>query len=186
MILESVEDVLKTNKTISKKTLKEKISESVDNFLNELSHQTIMNAVDAHRTKHTVLKNEDGVITKDRLKKFIKDKNPSIQKRYIKLWKEGKLEDYLIRQTHLFATVANSGFEWIRDNTDVPISPEFFEGDENSWGKGYKNTKRKPTKDEHDFYRFVSSGMSDVDGLTEEQIQRYTDAMMRFFDFRLS
>lgn len=155
----------------------QRIYESVVDSINELKHETVLNAVNKLRSNRNALLFNGVDITEDTMRSFLKDKKPAQKRRYIKLWKSGKLLDRMVRQEHLFATVTNTGLEWLRDNTDIPISPEFFEGNEKSWGKGYHNTDRKPTKDEHDFYRYFSIGMQDTEGMSEETVMRYSNAV---------
>ena len=185
ILTESLDKALSVNKKISKEELAQRIYESVVDSINELKHETVLNAVNKLRSNRNALLFNGVDITEDTMRSFLKDKNPAQKRRYIKLWKSGKLLDRMVRQEHLFATVTNTGLEWLRDNTDIPISPEFFEGNEKSWGKGYRNTDRKPTKDEHDFYRYFSSGMQDTEGMSEETVMRYSNAVERLFNFLL-
>ena len=160
-------------------------------FLNELSFETVQRAQKAVAARNLSLVDDKTSnassssmgagwkIDKDNFKKYLSQiENPKQRERLIRLFKEGKLEKYLIRQQHYFSTMANSNIEWFRDNTDISLSPEFFEG---AYSEGYKNTDRKPTKDEHDFYRYFNSFGTDTDGMTPENIERYKDAFCRFY-----
>ena len=159
---ESLNKALSINKKISKEELAQRIYESVVDSINELKHETVLNAVNKLRSNRNALLFNGVDITEDTMRSFLKDKNPAQKRRYIKLWKSGKLLDRMVRQEHLFATVTNTGLEWLRDNTD-----------------------RKPTKDEHDFYRYFSSGMQDTEGMSEETVMRYSNAVERLFNFLL-
>lgn len=134
ILTESLDKALSINKKISKEELAQRIYESVVDSINELKHETVLNAVNKLRSNRNALLFNGVDITEDTMRSFLKDKNPAQKRRYINLWKSGKLLDRMVRQEHLFATVTNTGLEWLRDNTDIPISPEFFEGNEKSWG----------------------------------------------------
>jgi hypothetical protein len=78
--------------------------------------------------------------------------------------------------------MANSDFEWFREHYDeykVPLSPEFLEGNGDSYGM--KTTKREPTEDEHNFYRFFVSMGTDTDGMKPEDVQRYQKAWRQYY-----
>ena len=160
-------------------------------FLNELNFETVQRAqraiadrnreiIDAVNTTSTTSSmGADWKVDPEKFKKYLATiKNPKQRERLIRLYKEGQLEKYLARQQHYFATFANNNLEWFRDNTDISLSPEFFDG---AYSDGYKNTDRKPTKDEHDFYRFYNSFGEDTEGMSPENIERYKEAFCRFY-----
>ena len=170
-----------------------------DKRLFELSNSTVHKAAEKSRIKNMqILKrvaDKDGVygnsfeIDKDKFKEFLGTLNPAQRSRYVKLAKSGKLVSMLLRQAHILGTVANSDLEWFRDNTDISLSPEFFQSTDmnfNAIGKndaswGTTRQERKPTKDEHDFYRFFISMGTDVEGMSPENIERYRNAWKNFY-----
>ena len=165
----------------------------------ELSNNTVHKAAEKSRIKNMqILKrvsNSEGVygnsfeIDEDKFKEFLATLNPAQRNRYLKLAKNGKLVPMLLRQAHILGTVANSDLEWFREHTDISLSPEFFQstdGNFNAIGKndaswGTTRQERKPTKDEHDFYRFFISMGTDVEGMTPENIERYRNAWRNFY-----
>lgn len=160
--------------------------------LNELSNETVKDASKKASARMNQLLRKDektGKYTVDE-KKFQEYldslTNEARKKRLMRLYKEGKLADKIISQTHMLCTVANSDLEWIRDNTDISLSPEFFQSETSgdtvqAWGAEYKTSSRKPTKDEHDFYRFFTSMGTDTSGMTPENIKRYKAAWREFY-----
>jgi hypothetical protein len=167
------------------------------NHLNELSNYTVKNAAEKALVRQNKLLRRDPatdkyVVDKDAFKKYLEGiKNPAERKRLIKLYNNKMLADKIISQCHMLSTVANSDLEWFRENTDISLSPEFFQSSDQqfnavgnnskAWGTTTKFTPRKPTKDEHDFYRFFSSMGTDTEGMSEENIERYRKAWRDFY-----
>ena len=155
--------------------------------LDELSNETVHSAAEKVQKKMQKLirKDDQGkyYIDEAAFKEYLAQiKNPARIRRLKKLYAEGKLANFIIRQGHVLSTVANSDLEWFRDNTDISLSPEFFEdAGGNAWGVDYKNTDRKPTKDEHDFYRFFTSMGQDTSGMAPEDVKRYRSAWRQFY-----
>ena len=155
--------------------------------LNELSNTTVHSAADkAHEKMQKLLrKNDKGeyFIDPSAFEKYISEiKNPARVNRLKKLYAAGKLADHILRQTHFISTVANSDLEWFRDNTDISLSPEFFDSEnDKAWGAAYKNTTRKPTKQEHDFYRFFTSMGTDTSDMDPEDVKKFRSAWRRFY-----
>ena len=155
--------------------------------LNELSNETVKSAAKkASEKMHSLLRKDETsgkyFIDEKKFQEYIDSlTNEARKQRLMKLYKEGKLVDKIISQTHMLATVANSDLEWFRDNTDISLSPEFFKSETSgdtvkAWGAEYKTSNRKPTKDEHDFYRFFTSMGTDTSGMEPENIKRYKAA----------
>lgn len=178
-----------------KKTIYEGVMESlytvVDRMLNELSQATVDSASQkvAKRNLDLLSMAGNGVIRKDgktgyqiddaKFKKYIETvDNPKRRERLTKMYQDGTLADYLLRQQHYFATMSLNKLEWLRDNTDVPISPEFYEG---TYSQGTV-TDREPTKEEHDFYRYMTSMGTDTAGISHDDLVRYRNAFCRFYD----
>lgn len=162
-----------------------------EKYLNELNYETVHRAQKAVARRNTEIldRNNASVPTSqmgagwkvdpEKLKAYLRQiDNPKQRERLVRLYKEGRLEKYLLRQQHYFATMANNNLEWFRDNTDISLSPEFFEG---AYSDGYENTRRQPTRDEHDFYRYFNSFGADTEGMTAENVARYKDAFCRFY-----
>jgi hypothetical protein len=167
------------------------VKKMLDQQLNELKATTVKSAAKkaSERFNKLVRYNDttkEYFIDPDAFKEYIATiKEPALKKRFIKLYNEDKLADRLVAQTHILSNISQSDLEWIRDNTDISLSPEFFEGNEQSYGKGYKNTSRKPTRDEHDFFRFFNSCGTDTEGMTPENIERYRKAWRGFIEYTL-
>ena len=169
----------------------ESLHTTVTNVLNELSQQTVDNAArkTAKRNLDLLSLTQTGVFRKMRSGWKIDPKkfeayietvdNPKRKERLVKMYKNNTLADYLLRQQHYFATMALNKLEWLRDNTDVPISPEFYEG---AYSDGRSVSDRKPTKEEHDFYRYMTSMGTDTEGINHDDLVRYRDAFCRFYD----
>ena len=102
ILTESLDKALSINKKISKEELAQRIYESVVDSINELKHETVLNAVNKLRSNRNALLFNGVDITEDTMRSFLKDKNPAQKRRYIKLWKSGKLLDRVVRQEHLF------------------------------------------------------------------------------------
>ena len=169
----------------------EELHSVVKNMLFELSQETVDSASRkaAQRNLDLLAFTKDGVATRtmgngyefddDKFEKYIKTvENPKRRERLIRMYSDGTLGDYLLRQQHYFATMSNSKIEWLRDNTDVPISPEFYEGIEIKKSA----SERKPTKEEHDFYKYMTSMGQDIDGIPHDDLVRYREAFCRLYD----
>ena len=141
----------------------EELHTVVKNMLFELSQETVDSA-----SKKAAQRNLD-------LLAFTKN---GVATRLIRMYSDGTLGDYLLRQQHYFATMSNSKIEWLRDNTDVPISPEFYEGIEIKKSR----SDCKPTKEEHDFYKYMTSMGQDTDGIPHDDLVRYREAFCRLYD----
>ena len=170
------------------KAVMEAVAPVVKKRLMELSQQTIDSAADKSAKRNQFLLNiaSHGVailngdkvkIDPEALKKFLEDKNPKFRERIMKMYKDGSFGKYLIQQKHNLTTMSHSKMEWFRDNTDVPLSPEFFVGMTDS-----KRPQRKPTKEEDQFYKYFTSMGQDTEGLTPEQKKRFRDAFCRYYD----
>ena len=163
----------------------EKLAVSVRQHLNELSTQTVKNASDKVKLKSRLLisDNDHNEVDEEKFKEYIsKQTNPAYVRRLQKLYDEGTLAKHILRQQHIINTMANSDFEWFREHYDeykVPLSPEFLEGNGDSYGM--KTTKREPTEDEHNFYRFFVSMGTDTDGMKPEDVQRYQKAWRQYY-----
>lgn len=178
-----------------KKNIYKEVMEAVTpiftKYLNELNYETVHRAQKAvaKRNLELIDKNSQSAssgmgagwkVDPDCLRKYLEQiDNPRQRERLARLYKEGQLEKYLLRQQHYFSTMANNNLEWFRDNTDISLSPEFFEG---AYSDGYKNTERKPTKEEHDFYRYFNSFGADTEGMSAEEVAKYKDAFCRFYE----
>lgn len=155
--------------------------------LDELSNKTVHSAADkANKKMQKLLRRKDNgeyYIDSAAFEKYLSEiKNPARLKRLKKLYAAGKLADYILRQTHFISTIANSDLEWFRENTDISLSPEFFDdAGSNAWGAAYKNTTRKPTKQEHEFYRFFTSMGTDTAGMDPEDVKKYRAAWRHFY-----
>ena len=169
----------------------EELHTVVKNMLFELSQETVDSASKkaAQRNLDLLAFTKNGVATRsmgggyeiddDKFEKYIKTvENPKRRERLIRMYSDGTLGDYLLRQQHYFATMSNSKIEWLRDNTDVPISPEFYEGIETKKSP----SDRKPTKEEHDFYKYMTSMGQDTDGIPHDDLVRYREAFCRLYD----
>ena len=171
--------VMESVQPIFRKLLNELNFETVRRAQREVSARNLSLIDDKSHTSNQSSMGAGWKVDPEKFKDYLSHiKNPKQRERLIRLYKEGQLEKYLIRQQHYFSTFANNNLEWFRDNTDISLSPEFFEG---AYSDGYKNTERKPTKDEHDFYRYFNSFGADTDGMTPENVERYKDAFCRFY-----
>lgn len=180
-----------------KKQLYYSVMETLQNMLlkrlNELSNATVHAAAEEASARMNKLLTRDPetgkyIVDRDEFEKYIATiKNEAQKRRWIKLFNNDQLANKIISQTHILSTVANSDLEWFRENTDISLSPEFFmssDGSKNvdAWGSSYKTSERKPTKDEHDFYRFFTSMGTDTEGMTPENIERYRVAWRNFYE----
>ena len=43
-------------------------------------------------------------------------------------------------------------------------------------------SERKPTKEEHDFYKYMTSMGQDIDGIPHDDLVRYREAFCRLYD----
>lgn len=161
----------------------ESIGELVANRIYELSTNTVRDAAEKVTVKSTLLRGDNGEVDEEKLEAYLKSQdNPAYVRRIRKLYKDGLLKKHIIRQQHILGTMANVDLEWFREHFDeykVPLSPEFIQGDEKAFGM--KTTDRKPTKDEHDFYRFFISEGTDIEGMKPEDIKRYRKAWRAFY-----
>jgi hypothetical protein len=103
------------------------------NHLNELSNYTVKKASEKALVRQNKLLRRDPatdkyIVDKDAFKEYLEGiKNPAERKRLIKLYNNKMLADKIISQCHMLSTVANSDLEWFRENTDISLSPEFFQ-----------------------------------------------------------
>lgn len=198
--MSTIHTMLKLTKEEKKKIyydVMEALQTMLLNQLNELSNFTVKKAAEKASVRMNKLLQRDPatdkyIINKDAFKEYLESiKNPAERKRLIKLYNNDMLVNKIISQAHMLSTVANSDLEWFRENTDISLSPEFFQSSDmqgnaignnaNGWGSAYKTASRKPTKDEHDFYRFFSTMGTDTAGMTEENIERYRKAWREFY-----
>ena len=167
------------------------IKKIVESFLNEISMAAISNASikQGELTKFLLEPNgknstklEDNYqINSDNFEKYLNTiTNNNQKKRLLKLYQSGKLASILLRRQHVFATIANNNLGWFSEH-NISISPEFFECEGNAWTSSYKNTTRKPTEDEHKFYRYYQSAGTDTIGMTQEEVDRYHKIFRQFF-----
>lgn len=174
-------------------SIMESVAPMIQNLLLELSQETVDSAARKATQRNLELLQfvgPDGVsggnmgggykIDPAKFKTYIaRVDNPKRKERLIKMYKDGTLGDYLLRQKHYFSTIALNKIEWFRDNTDISLSPEFYEG---TYSTGSERPTRKPTRDEHDFYRYFSSMGQDTEGMSKKDIKRYRDAFCRFYE----
>ena len=167
------------------------IKNLVESFLNEIS----MNAVNKASNKHNAItklllepngKNSSNIednyqINSDNFEKYLGSLNNEAQKkRLLKLYQSGQLVGLLLRRQHVFGTIANGNLAWFSEH-NISISPEFYESEGKAWTANYKNTSRKPTEDEHKFYRYFQSAGTDTIGMTLEEVDRYHKIFRQFF-----
>ena len=155
----------------------------VESILSEMKCSTITKASNIHGAITKLLLEPNGKtssniednyqINSDNFEKYLSLLTNNKQKeRLLKLYQSGKLVGLLLRRQHVFATMANNNLEWFAEH-NISISPEFYDSEGTAWTSSYKNTTRKPTDDEHKFYRYFQSSGTDTIGMTPEEIERY-------------
>jgi len=134
--MSTIHTMLKLTKEEKKKVyydVMEALQTMLLNQLNELSNFTVKKAAEKALVRQNKLLRRDPatdkyVIDKDAFKEYLEGiKNPAERKRLIKLYNNDMLVNKIISQAHMLSTVANSDLEWFRENTDISLSPEFFQ-----------------------------------------------------------